>query len=307
MTNKQQKKNVIRKTLIKAWNKIISEPHEFLISLLADTTEKLCGHTADNALAKQFLSRNAERLILSDEPGKKTIAFARTPIFRTSVEPLDISRTALCLDYLKEMRPKVQQESFKLLIEIDKIHKHIFEVDWSHPGKELLVFGKSGIHRKPSDAAKEVFGKDFLRSYSNIARKGGTFVDASTSPFEVIIRYADVEKHITRLKRAGFIISTAEVNISDSNKSGTFFDSITSHKQKKIIDNILQRRQLWDLFLKNKKMTSVEFKRHSKFKPKAIAGFMMFLTRNEIATRFADTFTLNESVIPQIKELLNKY
>ena len=59
--------------------------------------------------------------------------------------------------------------------------------------------------------------------------------------------------------------------------------------------------------MKNKKMTSVEFKRHSKFKPKAIAGFMIFLTRNEIATRFADTFTLNESVIPQIKELLNKY
>ncbi len=303
----QQKKNVIRKTLLKAWNKIISEPEEPLLSLLSETTEKLCGHTVDNALAKQFLSRNADHLIFTEQPVKKLTASAHKPIAKTNAEPMDTSRTALILAYLKELRPKVKQEHIKLLIEIDKTHKHIFEVDWNHPGKELLVFGKSGIHRKPANAVKEVFGKNFLGNYDNIASKNRTFVDTSTSTVQVIAHYADVEKHITYLKKAGVIAVTTEVDISVGNKSGTFFDSITPHKQKVIFGNILQRRQLWDVFLKRKKMMSGEFKKHSKFKPKAIAGFMKFLTRNEIATRFADTFTLNEAVIPQIKELLMKY
>lgn len=303
----QQKKNVIRKTLIKAWNKIISEPEDILISLLADTTEKLCGHTVDNALAKQFVSRNAEYLIFSEKPIKKPTAVAHKPIAKTNSVPMDTSRTALCLAYLKELRPKVKQQHIKLLIEIDNKHKHIFEVDWNHSGKEFLVFGKSDMHRKPSNAAKEVFGKDFLGSYSNIARKRGTFIDTSTSPVQVITRYADVEKHITHLRKAGVLLSTPEENISVSNESDTFFDSITNHKQKKILGNIVQRRQLWDIFLEKKKMTTAEFKKHYKFKPKAIAGFLLFLTRNEIATRYADTYTLNEEVIPQIKELLKKY
>ena len=222
-------------------------------------------------------------------------------------EPIVTSLTALRLAYLKELSPKVKQEHIKLLIEIDKTHKHIFGVDWNHPGKELLVFGKSGMHQKPSNAAKELFGKDFLGSYGNIARKNGTFVDTSTSPVQVITRYADVEKHIAHLKKAGVIAATTEVDISVSNKSGAFFDSTNPHKQKMIIRNILQRRQLWYVFLKKRKMTSGEFKKLSKFKPHAIAGFVLFLIRNEIATSFADTFTLNEAVIPQIKELLKKY
>ncbi len=303
----QQKKNVIRKTLLKAWNKIISEPEEPLVSLLAKTTEKLCGHTVDNALAKQFLSRNAECLILPEKHIKRTNAVAHKSIYRTTAEPMDTSRTALCLAYLKELSPKVKQEHIKLLIEIDKTHKHIFEVDWNHSGKELLIFGKSGIRRKPANAVKEVFGKDFLRSYGNIARKMGSFVDTSTSSIQVIAHCADVENHIWQLKKTRVIPTATKVDISVNNKSETFFDSITPYKQKKILGNIMQRRQLWNVFLEKKKMTSAEFKKHSNFKPKATAGFIIFLTRNEIATRFADTFTLNESVIPQIKELLKKY
>ena len=303
----QRKKNVIRETLLKAWNKIISEPEENLVSLLAETTEKLCGHTVDNALTKQFLSQNAEHLILSEKPPKKSTELAHRPIVKTNVEPTDTARTALSLAYLKELCPRVKQEHIKLLIEIDKKHKHIFDVDWNHQGKEFLVFDKSGMHQKPSNASKEIFGKDFLGNYSNIARKKGTFVDTSTSPVQLIARYVDVEKYIIHMKKAGVIVSTPKAHISVSNKSGTFFDSITAHKQKMIIGNILQRRQLWEVFLKRKKMTSGGFKKYSKFKPKAIAGFMTFLTRNEIATRFAGTFTLNEVIIPQIKELLKKY
>ena len=50
----QQKKNVIKDTLPKAWNKIISEPDELLVELLNETTEKLCGYRPETALTEQF-------------------------------------------------------------------------------------------------------------------------------------------------------------------------------------------------------------------------------------------------------------
>jgi hypothetical protein len=53
-------------------------------------------------------------------------------------------------------------------------------------------------------------------------------------------------------------------------------------------------------------MTVAQFKDHSHFKPKGITGLFQFLTKNGIATRDGDLFTLNEAVIPQIEELLRK-
>jgi len=303
----QQKKIIIRRTLLKAWNKIISEPDELLVTLLVETTEKLCGHTVDNALVKHFFSRNSEKLILPGIPLRKPKTVPHKQISKDSPQQIITPLAALALAYLKELRPEVKQEQIRLLIEINPTHKHIFDVDWNHQGKELLVFGNSGIHQKPANAAKEVFGKDLLPSYSNIARKIGKFVDTSTSRVQVITRYADVEKHIAHLKEKDVSSLPTERAISIGNKSGTFFDTITPHKQKMIFRNILERKGLWDVFLRNKKMTSGEFKVHSKFRPKAVAGFMSFLTRNEIATRFGDTFTLNGPVIPQISELLKKY
>jgi hypothetical protein len=40
------------------------------------------------------------------------------------------------------------------------------------------------------------------------------------------------------------------------------------------------------------------------FEPKAIAGFIRFLTHNRLAARFGDVFTLNESAIPHIERFL---
>ncbi|MEM5948602.1 restriction endonuclease subunit R [Spirochaetia bacterium 38H-sp] len=51
----RQKEYLTRETLPKAWNKIITEPNELLVELLADTTEKLCGYKPDNETAEEFL------------------------------------------------------------------------------------------------------------------------------------------------------------------------------------------------------------------------------------------------------------
>ncbi len=52
----RQKQSLIKETLPKAWNKIITEPDEFLVELLADTTEKLCGYKPESKSVEQFLN-----------------------------------------------------------------------------------------------------------------------------------------------------------------------------------------------------------------------------------------------------------
>ncbi len=56
----KQKQNLIKETLPKAWEKIITEPDELLVELLADTTEKLCGYKPDNETVEQFLIKIAQ-------------------------------------------------------------------------------------------------------------------------------------------------------------------------------------------------------------------------------------------------------
>ena len=302
----QQKQNIVKEALPKAWIRIISEPDESLVELLIQKTETLCGHRPDGKLVEGFLAEHEKNWIISEKPDTKVVSHSKGTTDRPGVKQ-ERGRTALILAYLKDLNPQVDQENIGLLIEFDERHKHVFKVDWEHSGKEFLVFGKSGLSRKPSNAAKELFGKKILGSYGNIARKRGVFVDISKPTAEVIARYADVEKHIRQLKKAGAVVPLPEKVLSITKKAGTYFDSITPHKKKKIHNNILERKELWGAFLKNKRMTSTEFKKCSQFKPKGIAGFMGFLTRNGIATRFGDTFTLNDAVIPQIKKLLEKY
>ncbi len=50
-----QKQNLIRETLPKAWKKIMEEPDEILVDLLSETTERLCGYKPDNETVEKFL------------------------------------------------------------------------------------------------------------------------------------------------------------------------------------------------------------------------------------------------------------
>ena len=54
----KQKEYLVSDTLPKAWNKLISEPDELLIELIADATEKLCGYKPDNSVVENFISSN---------------------------------------------------------------------------------------------------------------------------------------------------------------------------------------------------------------------------------------------------------
>ena len=100
--------------------------------------------------------------------------------------------------------------------------------------------------------------------------------------------------------------ASSSISKSMDRADGTYFSLINPAKQRRIIDNILNRKELWNAFLEKRKMTSAEFKLLSEFKPKAIAGFMKFITENGIASRYGDFFKLNENVIHEIQKLLSK-
>jgi len=67
----QQKVNILKETLPKAWNKIVQEANELLIDLINDTTEKICGYKADSAMVEEFISKHKNSLIISEISGQR--------------------------------------------------------------------------------------------------------------------------------------------------------------------------------------------------------------------------------------------
>lgn len=76
----RQREYLVRDTLPKAWNKLISEPDDLLIELIADATEKLCGYKPDNSVVEHFISSNIAGGQVSTE-----IRIAKEPIRKTTI------------------------------------------------------------------------------------------------------------------------------------------------------------------------------------------------------------------------------
>ena len=54
----KQREYLVSDTLPKAWNRLVSEPDELLIELIAEATEKLCGYRPDSSIVESFISSN---------------------------------------------------------------------------------------------------------------------------------------------------------------------------------------------------------------------------------------------------------
>jgi len=67
----QQKKNIIKEALPKAWEKLITDPDDILVDLLSETTEKLCGYFADVNMVHDFLLKNKNNFLVIEEPSLK--------------------------------------------------------------------------------------------------------------------------------------------------------------------------------------------------------------------------------------------
>ncbi len=68
----KQKQCLIKETLPKAWKKIITEPDDLLVELLAETTEKLCGYKPDNKMVENFLAKVVQEMTTQPKKGITT-------------------------------------------------------------------------------------------------------------------------------------------------------------------------------------------------------------------------------------------
>jgi hypothetical protein len=63
----RQRENVLRQSLPKAWNKIISDPDELLVDLIGETAEKICGHKPSSELICEFLSQCKDTFVVREQ------------------------------------------------------------------------------------------------------------------------------------------------------------------------------------------------------------------------------------------------
>lgn len=79
----RREQDLIKETIPRAWNKLITEPNELLVELLANETEELCGYKPDNETVEQFLKN------LSTPPSDKVIKPPPPPV-GSSVKIVDL-------------------------------------------------------------------------------------------------------------------------------------------------------------------------------------------------------------------------
>jgi hypothetical protein len=164
------------------------------------------------------------------------------------------------------------------------------------------VLSNEGLSKKPTRAAREVFGHLIPDDYGNVARKHGIFVDTSSGSPRELVEYKLVEDSAWKHKL--FKRDSNSITELPAETEENYFTRIDSHKLRAISKHISNRKPLWDAWIPKEEMHISEFHKLSQFKPKAIAGFLKFLIANKIATRSIDTFKLNKELIPHIKRYL---
>ena len=120
----QQKLNILKETLPKAWNKIIDEADDLLIDLINETAEKLCGFKAATELVEQFLSRHKDHLIISATPPMRTPSPTRRSVTHPTPTSILGSYAGKSISSFSFRGPNYQVRSWKeLLIKLCDILK----------------------------------------------------------------------------------------------------------------------------------------------------------------------------------------
>jgi len=58
--NLRQREHLINESIPRAWSKLLSEPEEWLVDLLAEATKKVCGYRPDNDLVAKFIANEID-------------------------------------------------------------------------------------------------------------------------------------------------------------------------------------------------------------------------------------------------------
>ena len=77
LVKSQQRAEIIGKTIVTARNQIVETPHELLVDLISETTERICGFKPETELVEQFLAQRIQTLF--DAPPEPEVPSRRRP------------------------------------------------------------------------------------------------------------------------------------------------------------------------------------------------------------------------------------
>ncbi|MBT1248695.1 restriction endonuclease subunit R [Thermosipho sp. 1244] len=141
----KQKQYLIKETLLKAWEKIITEPDELLIELLAEMTEKLCGYKPDNEIVKEFLKKVGQEVIMV-RPKKEMLSLVQS--LSTQISPLSSDYTGKSIVAFTFKKTRYSVRSWKeMLIKITNLmlsaHRTQFDKVLNLRGRKRPYFTKN--------------------------------------------------------------------------------------------------------------------------------------------------------------------
>jgi len=150
----KQTSTLIKDTLPKAWNKIIRESDELFVELLAETTEKLCGHKPDDIVVEDFIHsyiKEVKKYPIYIKSKTEIIPSSRTHSVLTKGIYTGKSIMSFTLEGVKKYKVRSWKE---LLIKICNImvstHRNNFEKVLKLVGRKRPYFTKnSGELRSP--------------------------------------------------------------------------------------------------------------------------------------------------------------
>lgn len=141
----RQKKYLITETLPKAWNKLISEPDELLIDLIAESTEKLCGYKPDHSTVEDFISTNLSEIEISHRPRiERKVDLPRRKVSTGKIENY-IGKSVTAFTF-KNTRYEVKfwkDILIKICNLMNSIHRNDFERVLSLQGRKRPYFTKN--------------------------------------------------------------------------------------------------------------------------------------------------------------------
>ncbi len=141
----RQKKYLIKATLPKAWNKLISEPDELLIDLITESTEKLCGYKPDHSTVEDFISANLSEIEISRRPGiKRKVDLPRRKVSKGKIESY-VGKSVTAFTF-KDTRYDVKfwkDILIKICNLMNSIHRNDFKRVLSLQGRKRPYFTKN--------------------------------------------------------------------------------------------------------------------------------------------------------------------
>lgn len=151
------RKDLIRETLPKAWNKIVLEPESLLAEFLAETTERLCGFKPDEAEAAEFIRQHRDRLKLTPS----TTKVVQLPKGDNKDQP-------------RPSNEKRKNKGFELVKDyLIPVIRFMKEEDKSHAEAFRLVADNLGVTRNTvQDRCTRGLGIPFTDEFSGLVQSG---------------------------------------------------------------------------------------------------------------------------------------